>query len=198
MSVDITPTDDYVLYADTKKSLAGLNKRMLFFLLPLVVLAFIFGSVFAHGFAIPRHGSSGQPLPPVPIHFDPAMAAFLSWFPWFLLAECAFLYVVMARSPPETEEADCRPELRRDRGGHHGDASRSDPLGRDRGSPFLHDDLPLRRHRSEEHERAVSTAGRKAFLGGEGQRVLHPAVQAAGHLRRADQYPASLSADHRG
>ena len=98
MSMDITPTDDYVLYADTKKSLAGLNKRTLFFLLPLVVLSFVFGGVFAHGFAIPRHGSSGQPLPPIPIRFDPAMTAFLTWFPWFLLAECAFLYVVMARA----------------------------------------------------------------------------------------------------
>ncbi len=98
MSVDITPAEDYVLYADTKKSLRGLNKRMFFFMLPLVVLSFVFFGAFSHGFAIPQHGPSGQPLPPVPVRFDPAMTAFLSWFPWFLLAECAFLYVVMARS----------------------------------------------------------------------------------------------------
>lgn len=98
MSVDITPTEDYVLYADTKKSLAGLNKRMLFLMLPLVVLSFVFFGTFSHGFAIPRHGPSGQPAPALRVPFDPAMAAFFSWFPWFLLAECVFLYVVMARS----------------------------------------------------------------------------------------------------
>jgi len=98
MSANIMLADGYVLYADTKKSLAGLNKRMLFFLLPLVVLSFVFFGAFSHGFAIPRHGPSGQPAPALRVPFDPAMAAFFSWFPWFLLAECVFLYVVMARS----------------------------------------------------------------------------------------------------
>lgn len=98
MSVDITPADEYVLYADTKKSLDGLNKRMLFFMLPLVVLSFVFFGVFTHGFTIPRPGPAGRPVPALRVPFDPAMAAFFSWFPWLLLAECIFLYAVMARS----------------------------------------------------------------------------------------------------
>ncbi len=98
MTEDTMTTDDYVLYADTKKSLNGLNKRMLFLMLPLVVLSFVFFGAFAHGFSIPRHGPTGQPAPALRVLFDPGMAAFFSWFPWFLLAECALLYVVMARS----------------------------------------------------------------------------------------------------
>lgn len=94
MSMDITPTDDYVLYADTKKSLSGLNKRMLFLLLPIVVLSFIFCGVFAHMFT-PQPILPGQHNPPPQVS---STAAHISWFPWFLLAECAFLYVVMARS----------------------------------------------------------------------------------------------------
>lgn len=98
MTEDTRTAEDYVLYADTKKSLDGLNKRMLFFMLPLVVLSFVFFGAFSHGFTIPRHGPSGQPAPSLRVPFDPATAAFFSWFPWFLLAECVFLYAVMARS----------------------------------------------------------------------------------------------------
>ena len=98
MSVDTMPTDDYVLYADTKKSLNGLNKRMLFLLLPLVVLSFVFCGVFAHGFSIPQHGPAGRPAAALRVSFNPVMTNYFTWFPWLLLAECGFLYVVMARS----------------------------------------------------------------------------------------------------
>jgi len=98
MSLDTTPAADYVLYADTKKSVNGLNKRMLFIMLPVVLLSFLFFGALGHGLTIPRHGASGGPAAPVHIALDPAMAAFVSWVPWFLLAECALLYVVMARA----------------------------------------------------------------------------------------------------
>ena len=93
MSVD--PTDDYVLYADTKKSLSGLNKRMLFIMLPLVVLSFLCFGALAHMFTPPPPVLPGQHNPPPRVS---STAAHLSWFPWFLLVECVFLYVVMARS----------------------------------------------------------------------------------------------------
>ena len=55
MSLDTLPAADYVLYADTKKSVSGLNKRMLFIMLPLVLLSFLFFGVDG-----PRlHGASG-------------------------------------------------------------------------------------------------------------------------------------------
>ena len=104
MSLDTMPTDDYVLYADTKKSLNGLNKRMLFLLLPMVVLSFVFCGVFAHGFTVPRHGPTGRPAAAIRVPFNPVMTVYFTWFPWFLLAECGFLYVVMARSHRKQKE----------------------------------------------------------------------------------------------
>lgn len=98
MSLDTLPAADYVLYADTKKSVSGLNKRMLFIMLPLVLLSFLFVGAMGHGLTIPRHGPSGQTVSPLRIVLGSGMAAFISWLPWFLLAECALLYVIMARA----------------------------------------------------------------------------------------------------
>lgn len=95
MNVDILPPEDYVLYADTKKSLSGLNKRMLFFLLPLVVLSFVFCGAVAHILTPTPPVLPGQHNPPPRVS---PMAAHFSWFPWFLLAECVFLYAIQARS----------------------------------------------------------------------------------------------------
>lgn len=66
------PTEDYVLFADRSKSLSGLNRRTLFILLPLVLLSLAFSHYLASGI--------------------------LTLFPWLLVGECAFLYLVMARS----------------------------------------------------------------------------------------------------
>ena len=88
------PPEDYVLYADTKKSLTGLNKRMLFIMVPLVLLSFLYSSAFAHLFAPPPPVLPGQHVPPPRVS---SMAAHFSWFPWFLVAECVLLYVSVAR-----------------------------------------------------------------------------------------------------
>jgi len=97
MIQDITAAD-YVLYADTKKSVSGLNKRMLFIMLPLVLLFFLFFGAMGRGFTIARHRASGRPAASLHIALDPMMAAIVSWVPWFLLAECALLYLIMARA----------------------------------------------------------------------------------------------------
>ena len=90
---------DYVLYADKSKSLSGLNKRMLFIIVPLVSLAFLFARAYSHGFSIPVHAQAPPHLVRnVHVQFDPASTVLFSWFPWFLLAEGAFFYVLMARS----------------------------------------------------------------------------------------------------
>ncbi len=68
MSVNVVPTEDYVLFADKRKSLSGLNKRMLFIMLPLILLIFVL-----------NHSAS-------------------LFFPWFLTAEWALIYFVSARS----------------------------------------------------------------------------------------------------
>lgn len=97
MIQDITAAD-YVLYADTKKSVSGLNKRMIFIMLPLVLLSFLFVGAAGHGLTMPRHGTPGQPISPLRFALGSGMFAFFSWFPWFLLAECVLLYVIMARA----------------------------------------------------------------------------------------------------
>ena len=98
MSVDVVPTEDYVLFADKSKSVSGLNKRMLLIMLPLVVLAFAM-SHFAQGVSIPVHSKT----PPysvkhVRVVFGPLMSGYFTWFPWFLLGECALLYFLNVRS----------------------------------------------------------------------------------------------------
>ncbi len=89
------PPEDYVLYADTKKSLTGLNKRMLFIMVPLVLLSFLYFGALAHQFTPPPPVLPGQHIAPPRVS---ATAARISWFPWFLVAECVFLYVIAARS----------------------------------------------------------------------------------------------------
>lgn len=99
LSESTLPSEDYVLFADRSKSLSGLNKRMLFIVLPLVLLSFVFYGYFAHGFLIPIHvNNSPHPVRHIRVQFDPAISFFFSWFPWFLLAECVLLYSLAARS----------------------------------------------------------------------------------------------------
>ena len=105
MSVNIMPAEDYVLYADTKKSLDGLNKRMLFIMVPIVLLLFLFFGAMAHVLHVltpPSPVLPGQHVPPPRLYPMAALLSwfpwFLSWFPWFLVAECVFLYVIVARS----------------------------------------------------------------------------------------------------
>lgn len=47
---------------------------------------------------MPRHGTPGQPISPLRFALGSGMFAFFSWFPWFLLAECVLVYVIMARA----------------------------------------------------------------------------------------------------
>ena len=101
MSVDTVPAEDYVLYADTKKSLNGLNKRMLFLMLPLVGLVFLFFGAMGHILTPPAPALPGQHIPPPRVS---PMAALFSWFPWFLVAECVFLYAVVVRSHRKQKE----------------------------------------------------------------------------------------------
>ena len=72
MNETVFPLEEYVLFADQNKSVSGLNKRMLFFLLPLILLSFAFSHFLASGI--------------------------LTLFPWLLVGECALLYLVMIRS----------------------------------------------------------------------------------------------------
>lgn len=98
MSVNIVPTEDYVLFADKSKALSNLNKRMLL-VLPLVVLFFAVSAYYAHGFSVPVHTKKPPFLVKhVQVQFGPITSAVLFGLPWFLAAEFGLLYWVQVRS----------------------------------------------------------------------------------------------------
>lgn len=99
MNETIFPLEEYVLFADRNKSVSGLNKRMLFFLLPLVLLSFAFSHYLASGFSVTTHSKT----PPyaarqIQVPLSSATTGHLTLFPWLLVGECALLYFVMVRS----------------------------------------------------------------------------------------------------
>ena len=99
MNETVFPTEDYVLFADRSKSVSGLNKQMLFFLLPLVLLSFAFSHYLASGFSVTIHSKT----PPyaarrVQVPYSPTTNGILTLFPWLLVGECALLYLIMVRS----------------------------------------------------------------------------------------------------
>ena len=99
MNETVFPLEEYVLFADRNKSVSGLNKRMLFFLLPLVLLSFAFSHFLASGFSVTTHSK----IPPyaaqqIQVPFSPGTKSILTLFPWLLVGECALLYLVMVRS----------------------------------------------------------------------------------------------------
>ena len=99
MNETVFPTEDYVLFADRSKSVSGLNKRMLFFLLPLVLLCFAFSHYLGSGFSVTIHSKT----PPyaarrVQVPYSPTTNGILTLFPWLLVGECALLYRIMVRS----------------------------------------------------------------------------------------------------
>ena len=95
MNETVFPLEEYVLFADRNKSVSGLNKRMLFFLLPLVLLSFAFSHFLASGFSVTTHSK----IPPyaaqqIQVPFSPGTKSILTLFPWLLVGECALLYLV--------------------------------------------------------------------------------------------------------
>ena len=98
MSVNVVPTEDYVLFADKSKALGNLNKRMLL-VLPIVVLFCAVSAYYAHGFTVPVHTKKPPFLVKhVQVQFDPVTSAVLSGVPWFLAIEFGLLYWAQVRS----------------------------------------------------------------------------------------------------
>lgn len=92
-------TPEFVLYADTRKSLRGLNIRTLCIMLPLVLAMFAFFGALTHGLTLstPRHFGPAASVS-VSLSAPPALSALFSWFPWFLVAEVVVLYIIVRRA----------------------------------------------------------------------------------------------------
>lgn len=96
MSVPVVPTEDYVLFADTSKSVRSLSKRMLITLLPIVFL--VSGlSYFFLTFSVPIHSVT----PPYLVKHiriasvvSPIISKVFSWLPLFVVAEFVVVYAV--------------------------------------------------------------------------------------------------------
>ncbi len=91
-------TDEpYILYADKSKSLRGLNKRMLWIGLPMMLLMFAFFGALSHGFSVPLPRTAAHPRGGT-VYIPGGHLGFLSWIPWFFVLEFVLLYMVVLRS----------------------------------------------------------------------------------------------------
>lgn len=93
-----SPSEDYILYPDKRKSLGNLNKRLLFMMLPIILLSFVPSVFFPHGFSISVHSSTAPYRVRQVLVNDPVLSSLFSWVPWFFVAEVVALYFVVARS----------------------------------------------------------------------------------------------------
>ena len=195
MTENTSSAENYVLFADKSKSISGLNKRMLFIMLPLILLMFAF-SRLAHGFFIPvRSKTPPYSVRHIHVSFGPVGSVVFTGLPWFLLAECGGLYLIMARSHKKASAANCRSQHSGDRSGYSRNTLGVDSLGRSCGSSDLQFYLPLCGNCSEEFGPSQSAHG-ETSMASSSECGLCSALQTFRHLCRAYQHSTSLPARH--
>lgn len=98
MPDETPPAEDFILYPDKRKAVKALNKRMLFFMLPMLLFFFAFFGALYYGIPalIARH--PGAPSPVALRARVPATFSFMLWVPWIFVVEAALLYPIMRRN----------------------------------------------------------------------------------------------------